>query len=237
MATGNAYITSNGTRYTPSKTKVSTGNSNLPTVSVPYVGDMAYDAKNDNFWKGNTPIQGSALGEYVNSRVPEANAPYANFGKLSKQQSVNPSAMADMSPVSMNFNGRKFNYDADAGGGTFEDTGAFMSNEGMQNMANNNSFWNGSGFNVGDKGGSGFMSGLGEGISNWWGGLDSGGKIGAATGGASALANLWNSYNQQKYADKAAKLQDRAQSFYEQQLNRQNQRQDQAQANYEASFR
>lgn len=88
--------------------------------------------------------------------------------------------------------------------------------------------------------GSGFLdmfSNIGKGVSNWWGGLDSGGKIGAVKDGASALANLWNSYNQGKYADKAAKLQDRAQSFYEQQLNRQNQRQDQAQANYEASFR
>jgi hypothetical protein len=82
---------------------------------------------------------------------------------------------------------------------------------------------------------------------NWnWTGKDGllaptapGGKsvVEMGIGGLSSLASLWGAYNQKLYQDKMANLQKRAEDIYEQQVARQNQRQDLAQANYNASFR
>lgn len=47
--------------------------------------------------------------------------------------------------------------------------------------------------------------------------------------------NAWSAYNQNKYQNKLLDLQEGAQKFYEDQVNRQNQKQDTAQANYNAA--
>ncbi len=47
--------------------------------------------------------------------------------------------------------------------------------------------------------------------------------------------NAWSAYNENKYKNKLLDLQENAQKFYEDQVNRQNKKQDTAQANYNAA--
>lgn len=216
----------------------------LPIVNVPYAGNMAYDAKNDNFWKGNTPVKSSALGEYVNSRMPEASAPYANFGKptsLPQQTatglftSLNGNGGSMMlNDQSYDVNGKQVMYPR---GGAFlksniDGESTYLTPEYMDNGGSN--YYDNTSFieRMSNDGIGSAFSGLGDSISNWWGGLSGKDQIGAVTGGLNAAAGLWGAYNQQKYADKIANLERQKQGFYEQQVNRQNQRQDLAQANY-----
>lgn len=83
-------------------------------------------------------------------------------------------------------------------------------------------------------------TGLWDSIKGWAGDMfnttpnSPGGKSNAemTLGGISALGSLYGAYNTKNYQDKMAKLQEQAQGLYNQQVQRQNQRQDLAQANY-----
>ena len=137
----------------------------------------------------------------------------------------------------------KLNYDGKTYG-MIGDTGELIQTDNF-GMPVDNAQWmtpdkiglSGLGSNVGVRGGeiTNKPTGLWEDIKTGWNKMDAADRIGAITGGINMATGLWSAYNQNKYADKMAKLEAQRQGFYEQQVNRQNQRQDLAQANYNKS--